>query len=250
MANPVLNTSAFKNIETASAGAAMSIRGTLYKSLALLLMIFVAGALTWRVVNESINPAAYNSWMFGGLIVGFILAMVISFNPKTAPCLSPLYAAAEGLVLGSVSALYNNAFASIAPNIIINAVLLTMLCAFVMLLFYRTGFVKVNGTFMRVLSVSLTTILIFYIGSWIISLFGVDMTLLHGATPLSIGISIVITAVAAFSLIMDYHVIERNSSLRAPKFMEWYCAFGVMVTLVWLYLEILSLLAKIAGSNK
>ena len=250
MANPVLNNTTFRNIAVESDAGRMSIKGTIYKSLALLLMVFAAGAFTWKVVNESIDPSAYTSWMFGGLIVGFILAMVITFKPKAAPYLSPIYAAAEGLVLGSVSAIYNNAFATTAPNIIINAVLLTMLCAFVMLIFYRTGFVKVNGTFMRVLSVALTTILVFYIGSWILSLFGVDMTLLHGATPLSIGISVIITAVAAFSLIMDYYAIEQSANLGAPKYMEWYCAFGFMVTLIWLYLEILSLLAKIAGSEK
>ena len=165
MANPVLNNTTFRNIAVESDAGRMSIKGTIYKSLALLLMVFAAGAFTWKVVNESIDPSAYTSWMFGGLIVGFILAMVITFKPKAAPYLSPIYAAAEGLVLGSVSAIYNNAFATTAPNIIINAVLLTMLCAFVMLIFYRTGFVKVNGTFMRVLSVALTTILVFYIGS-------------------------------------------------------------------------------------
>ena len=114
-----------------------------------------------------------------------------------------------------------------------------------MLTVYRSGLIKVNGTFMRVLSISIITIGVFYIGGMIISLFGVDMSLLFGNTPLSIGISCVIVGVAAFSLLADYKFIEDASAAGAPKQMEWYGAFGLMVTLVWLYLEILKLLGKI-----
>lgn len=245
MANPVLNETTFRRAATLGQSDVMTVKGTIAKSFLLLLMVMAAGAYTWKIYYESINPASVNGWMFGGLVVGFISAMVISFKPNTAPFLSPIYAAAEGLFFGAISARYNYVFAETAPNIVANAFILTLLCAFVMLTVYRSGLIKVNGTFMKVLSVSLITILVFYLGSWLLMLFGVDVSLLHGSTPLSIGISCIITGVAAFSLLSDYHFIEQASMAGAPKQMEWYGAFGLMVTLVWLYLEILKLLAKL-----
>jgi uncharacterized YccA/Bax inhibitor family protein len=112
---------------------------------------------------------------------------------------------------------------------------------------YRSGLVKVNSTFMKVLHIALISILVFYLGSWLVSLFGVNLTMLHNSSPLSIGISLVIVAVAAFSLLMDFEFISQASAAGAPKYMEWYGAFGLTVTLVWLYLEILKLLAKFAN---
>ena len=245
MANPVLNDAIFRREVTISQNGVMTVKGTLTKALLLLILVIAAGAYTWKIYYDAINPVSIAGWMWGGLIVGLISAIVISFKPKTAPFLSPIYAVAEGLVLGAVSAMYNNAFAQTAPNIVSNAVALTLLCAFIMLTVYRRGLVKVNGTFMRVLSVSLTTILVFYLGGMILSLFGVDMSLLYGNSPLSIGISCVIVGVAAFSLLADYKFIEDAAAAGAPKQMEWYGAFGLMVTLVWLYLEILRLLGKV-----
>ncbi len=245
MANPVLNDAIFRREASVSQSGVMTVKGTVTKALLLLVLVVAAGAYTWKMYYEAINPASITGWMWGGLIVGFISAMIISFKPKTAPFLAPVYAAAEGLVLGAVSAIYNNAFAETAPNIVTNAVLLTLLCAFIMLTVYRSGIIKVNGTFMRVLSISLITILVFYLGGIILSLFGVDMSLLYGNSPLSIGISCVIVGVAAFSLLADYKFIEDAAASGAPKQMEWYGAFGLMVTLVWLYLEILKLLGKI-----
>ena len=244
MANPVLNNTIFRREAVASYNGVMTVKGTLTKALLLLILVAAAGAYTWKLFYQAVNPATAVTWMWGGLIVGLVSALIISFKPKTAPFLAPVYAAAEGMVLGVISAVYNSAFAETAPNIIINAVLLTLLCAFVMLTVYRSGIIKVNGTFMRVLSVSMITILVYYLGGMILSMFGVDMSVLHGSSPLSIGISLVIVAVAAFSLLADYKFIEDASAAGAPKQMEWYGAFGLMVTLVWLYLEILKLLGK------
>lgn len=248
MANPVLNDTIFrKSTAVFSESGTMTVKGTMTKALLLLLLVIAAGAYTWKIFYEAINPASINGWMWGGLIVGFISAMVISFKPNTAPFLSPIYAASEGLVLGAVSAMYNSAFAETAPNIVSNAVILTLLCALVMLTVYRTGLIKVNGTFARVITVSLITICIFYFGSMLLSMFGVNLAILHGSSPLSIGISVLIVGVAAFSLLMDYNFIEQASAMGAPKQMEWYGAFGLMVTLVWLYLEILKLLGKVSS---
>ncbi len=249
MANPVLNDAIFRREAAASQNGVMTVKGTVTKALLLLVLVVAAGAYTWKMFYEAIDPSSVTGWMWGGLIVGLISAMVISFKPKTAPFLAPVYAAAEGLVLGAVSAVYNNAFAETAPNIVTNAVLLTLLCAFIMLTVYRSGLIKVNGTFMKVLSISLITILVFYLGGMILSLFGVDMSLLYGNSLLSIGISCVIVGVAAFSLLADYKFIEDASAAGAPKQMEWYGAFGLMVTLVWLYLEILKLLGKVSSKE-
>ena len=130
MANPVLNDTIFrKNAATFTQSGVMTVKGTMTKAFLLLLMVIAAGAYTWKIFYEATNPASITSWMWGGLIVGFISAMVISFKPNTAPFLSPIYAAAEGLVLGAVSAIYNSAFAETAPNIVSSAVI-SYICSF------------------------------------------------------------------------------------------------------------------------
>jgi uncharacterized YccA/Bax inhibitor family protein len=248
MANQVLNENIFRNQPyTFNQSGVMTIGGTATKTLLLLLMVIAGAAYTWKLYYNAINPQSITGWMFGGLIVAFIMAMIISFKPKTAQFLSPIYAAGEGLALGGISAIFNEQFALTYPNIVTNAVALTLVTALVMLTVYRSGMIKVNGTFMKVLSIALISIMIFYIGSWIVSLFGVNLSLLHNSSPLSIGISLVIVAVAAFSLLMDYEFIRQASAAGAPKYMEWYGAFGLTVTLVWLYLELLKLLAKFAN---
>lgn len=244
MGNPVLSEQLFRKSAQSGATGVMTVGGTATKTLLLLFMVIAGAAYSWKMYYEAINPASVNGWMMGGALVGFILAMVISFKPTTAPFLSPIYAAAEGLFLGGISAMFNNQFAETAPNIVINSVALTLLTALIMFTVYRANIIKVNGTFMKVMSIALITIVVFYFGSFILSLFGVDTSVLHNSSPLSIGISIVIVAVAAFSLLMDYNFIEKASAAGAPKYMEWYGAFGLIVTLVWLYLEILKLLAK------
>jgi uncharacterized YccA/Bax inhibitor family protein len=248
MANPVLNENIFRNQPyTFNQSGVMTIGGTATKTLLLLLMVIAGAAYTWKLYYNAINPQSITGWMFGGLIVAFIMAMIISFKPKTAQFLSPIYAAGEGLALGGISAIFNEQFALTYPNIVTNAVALTLITALVMLTVYRSGMIKVNGTFMKVLSIALISIMVFYIGSWIVSLFGANLSMLHNSSPLSIGISLVIVAVAAFSLLMDYEFIRQASAAGAPKYMEWYGAFGLTVTLVWLYLELLKLIAKFAN---
>lgn len=249
MGNPVLSEQIFKKSAQADSTGVMTVGGTATKTLLLLLMVIAGAAYTWKIYYEAIDPSSIQGWMIGGAIGGFILAMIISFVPKTAPFLSPIYAAAEGLFLGGISAMFNSSFATTAPNIVINAVILTMLTAVIMFTVYRTGIIKVNGTFMKVMTIALITIMVFYLGSFLLSMFGVNVSILHDSSPLSIGISVVIVAVAAFSLLLDYNFIEKASAAGAPKYMEWYGAFGLVVTLVWLYLEILKLLAKMSNRN-
>ncbi len=248
MANPVLNENIFKKQSYSySQSDVMTVGGTATKTLLMLLMVVAGAAYTWKMYYNAVNPQSIFPWMIVGVLGAFVLAMIISFKPKTAPFLAPIYAAGEGLALGGISAVFNEQFALTAPNIVINAVALTMVTAIVMFTVYRSGLVKVNNTFMKVLHIALISILVFYLGSWLLSLFGVNLTMLHNSSPLSIGISLVIVAVAAFSLLMDFEFINQASAAGAPKYMEWYGAFGLTVTLVWLYLEILKLLAKFAN---
>ena len=245
MANPVLSEKIFSKSESTGEGV-MTVGGTATKALIMLTLVFAAGAYTWKMFNEAINPASVNTWMFVGLIGGFITALIISFSPKSAPYLAPVYAVLEGLFLGAISAAYNSAFAETAPNIVINAILLTFLAAFLMLTIFRSGLIKVNSRFVKIIMIAISTVLVYYITLMVLRLFGVNLSFLTGSSPLSIGISVVIVFIAAFSLLVDYDFIEKASAQGAPKYMEWYGAFGLMVTLVWLYLEILKLLGKVS----
>jgi uncharacterized YccA/Bax inhibitor family protein len=212
--------------------------------------MLLAGAMyTWKVAYEAINPASVQPWLWGGVIGGFVVAMIISFKPNLAQYLAPIYAVLEGLFLGAISAMFNQAFATTAPGIVMNATLLTILTAVVMFIIYRANIIKIDSRFARIMTIAVGAIALYYLVSWILTLFGVNLVLLHGSGPLSIGISLVIIGVAAFSLMLDYDFIVKASEAGAPKYMEWYGAFGLMVTLVWLYLEILKVLAKFAGNR-
>ena len=145
--------------------------------------------------------------------------------------------------------MFNQAFAESAPGIVINATLLTILTALAMLVVYRTGLIKVNDKFIRIITAAIGAVALYYFVNIILSMFGVNLVMLHNSGPLSIGISLVIIGVAAFSLLLDFNFIEKAAKQGAPKYMEWYGAFALMVTLVWLYLEILKLLAKFAGGR-
>ena len=249
MANPVFSEKVFRNTVTAEDTGVMTVGGTAIKSLVLIFMVLIGAMYTWKVAYEAINPASVQPWMYGGAIGGFVVALIISFKPIWAQYLAPVYAVLEGLFLGGISAIFSQAFATKAPGIVMNATLLTMLTAVVMLLIYRAKIIKVDGKFARIMMIAVGTIMLYYISTWLLSMFGVNLTMLHNSGPLSIGISLVIIGVAAFMLLLDFNFIEKASEAGAPKYMEWYGAFGLMVTLVWLYLEILKLLSKFAGSR-
>lgn len=249
MSNPVLSERIFQKESVINQSATMTIKGTAMKSLVLILMVLAGASFTWKVFYEAINPLSITPWMWGGAIGGFITAIIISFKPKLAQYLAPVYAVLEGLFLGAISATFNSAFAQTAPGIVMNATLLTIITALVMLVVYRMNIVKVDGKFARIMLIAMGSIAFYYFISILLGMFGVNLIMLHNSGPLSIGISIVIVIVAAFSLLLDFNFIEKASAAGAPKYMEWYGAFGLMVTLIWLYLEILKLLAKFAGSR-
>ncbi|HET7922799.1 MAG TPA: Bax inhibitor-1/YccA family protein [Gammaproteobacteria bacterium] len=245
--NPAFKTQAFRNPATL-AGERMSVNGTLGKSFILLVLVLVTAAWCWLRFYTVIGvqgPAAAASaiapFLIGGAIGGLVLALVTAFKPTWAFISAPLYALAEGLVVGGASALFELRY----PGIVVQAVALTLAVAFGMLILYRTGVIKVTDRFRRMIFAATFGIVIFYGLTWLVSLFGVDTTLVYGHTPLSIGISLFIVAIAAFNLVLDFDLIARQSQLGAPRYMEWYGAFALMVTLIWLYLEILRLLGNV-----
>lgn len=236
MNNPMLNESAFQRAqERAAAGGVMTLQGTINKTFLLLFLCVVGGMITWT------NFQGWAAWMWPLLIVAFVMALITSFKPAAAPITAPIYAVLEGMVLGVVSAAYNAQF----QGIVFNAVAVTVLVFFMMLFVYRTGLIHVTrGLAVGIFSAT-AAILVLYIGSWILSLFGVNPTYLTSNSPLAIGISVVICAVAAFNFLLNFHFIDAMTShYQAPKYMEWYAGFGLVVTLVWLYIEILELLSK------
>ncbi|MEM8782448.1 MAG: Bax inhibitor-1/YccA family protein [Planctomycetota bacterium] len=251
--NPALNEDTFSvpydRADAITQPETMTVMGTVWKTALLLLAVVGAGTFTWGLAMSSgALPAA---WTFGGMIVGLVLALVIIFKPVTAPFLSPLYAVAQGLFLGGVSAMYEMNFSGGAglDSIVIQAVGLTFGVTAAMLIAYATRIIKVTEKLRAGIVIATGGVFLFYLVAIGLSFFGVSVPLLHSSGPLGIGLSLVIVAIAAFNLLLDFDLIERGSAAGAPKHMEWYGAFGLMVTLIWLYLEILRLLAKLQNRN-
>ena len=220
---------------TVGGSQVMTLQGTINKTFALLALCVAGGYIGWTRA-AAIYPAL---WLI--LIGAFVIAIWTSFKPSVSPITAPIYAVAEGVLLGIVSAAYNAQY----QGIVLNAVLITVLVFGVMLFLYKTGIIKVTQKFATAIVSATAAIAIMYIGSWIFSLFGGNISYLVSSSPLSIGISVVVCLVAAFNLMLDFQFIAVMSARNdAPKFMEWYGGFGLLVTIVWLYIEILKLLGK------
>jgi uncharacterized YccA/Bax inhibitor family protein len=245
--NPAMKERIFeKAVLVNSSSETMTVKGSVIKTFMLIALVILAASYTWSLVFDAFNPAAVNPWLWGGLISGLVLALIICFAPKTSPYLSPLYAAAEGFALGAISAFFEKAFAERFQGIVLTAVMITLLTALVMLFCYQTRLIKVTNKLRSVIVIATISIGVFYLVVIVLNLLNVATSFYHGTSWLSIGISAVIVVVAALNLLLDFDFIEKGSQMGAPKYMEWYGAFGLLVTLVWLYLEILRLLSKIA----
>jgi len=250
--NPAFKNAFGNQTQTSSSSEVMTLNGTINKTILSLLLVIAAATYTWKLVL--FDGANAMTWTFGGAIGGFIVAMVTIFKKEWAPYTTPVYAALEGLFLGGVSALIAGAFTSeadagINSNIVLQAVALTFGVFFIMLFAYRSGKIRATPKFTRGMIAALGGVAVFYIGSWILSLFGFDLSLFHGNGLIAIGINLVIVVIAALSLILDFDMIEKGVAYGAPRYMEWYGAFSLLITLVWLYLEILKLLARLASRD-
>ena len=220
----------------------MTVRGTMNKFGFLFLMVMATAFYTWNAFFGGQDVMGY---MLTGAIGGLVVALVIVFKQQWAPFLAPLYALLEGLFVGAVSAYYSARFAESAPYIIIQAVLLTFGTAVAMFVLYQFRVIKATERFRSVIITATMGIAIFYLISWVLQMFNVSIPFLHEGSMFGIIFSLVVVVVAALNLILDFDMIERGSSIGAPKYMEWYGAFGLLVTIVWLYLEILRLLGKL-----
>lgn len=218
---------------------AMTRGGALTKTSLLVGLLLFAAIIPWTMVNSG-SPLG-GPVMIGGLIGGLVVGLITAFKPKLAPYTAPLYAVLEGLFLGGISAVYEAAF----EGIVLQAVLATIGTTLVMLQLYRTGTIKVTDKFRSVVLSATFGIMAIYVLSFVLRLFGVELPFLHSSGPLGILISVGITVVAALNLLLDFDFIDRAVAARAPKAMEWYAGFGILVTLVWLYLEILRLISKL-----
>ncbi len=242
--NPTLSEKAFGSREYTGYTDAMTIRGTLNKFGFMFLMLLGTAFYSWKefATGGNVQPL-----MWTGAIGGLVVAFVIMFKKEWAPYLAPLYGLLEGLFIGAISAYYNAAFADKAPNIIMNAVGLTFGTVIAMYFLYSFKIIQATQKFKAVMVTAIAGIAIFYLLAFVLRMFGIQMAFLHEGSLFGIGFSLVVVAIAALSLILDFDMIERGAEAGAPKYMEWYCAFGLMVTIVWLYLEILRLLSKLSS---
>ena len=238
--NPALKEEYFRRDPAAIAQGVMTMQGTTTKSFLLILLAVFSAAFTWREYLSGNTGILMPAILVGG-IGGFVVALVTIFKPRLAPITSPFYAVLEGLLLGAISARYEAQWAGLP----IQAVGLTFMVFLAMLLVYRTGLIKVTEKLRFGIVAATGGIMLFYVLSILLSFVGVQIPLVHGSGVIGIGFSLVVVGVAALNLVLDFDLIENGVKAQAPKYMEWYGAFVLLVTLVWLYLEMLRLLSKI-----
>jgi uncharacterized YccA/Bax inhibitor family protein len=231
--NPVLSKKTFDN--TISSDNKMTIEGTVNKTAISLFLLVGAGYLTFNTINLVL--------LIGCGIGGFILAIITVYKKEWAPITVPIYAVLEGGMLGGISYMYN----SLYDGIVTNAILLTVGILVSLLIAYRSGYIKATENFKLGIFAATGGIAIVYLINFFMSFFGSGLGVMsvNNASPISIGFSIVVVIIAALNLVLDFDFIEEGAEKGAPKYMEWYGAFGLLVTLIWLYLEILRLLAKL-----
>ncbi len=223
----------------------MTLNGTVNKTGLLLICVVATAAWTWNLFLHSQDTSmALGLAMVGG-IGGFIVALITVFKKTWSPVTAPAYALLEGLVLGGVSAMFEAKYHGIA----IQAVSLTFGTLLALLLAYRSGLIPVTQNFRLGVVAATGGIALFYIATLILGFFGIHFTSVYGAGPIGIAFSVFVVIVASLNLVLDFDFIETGVRVGAPKYMEWYAAFGLMVTLIWLYFEILRLLSKLRDRN-
>ncbi|MEG3791627.1 Bax inhibitor-1/YccA family protein [Lysobacter sp. CCNWLW3] len=248
--NPALKESTFLDLATGSVvqgdSQAMSLNGTVNKTGLLLLLTVITAAYAWSQIRITPEGATgLMPFMLIGGLGGFVLAMVTVFKKTWAPVTAPAYALVEGLFLGAISSMFEARF----PGIVMQAVMLTFGTLFALLLAYRSGLIKATENFKLGVAAATGGIFLLYLVSFGMSLFGKNIPYIHESGLIGIGFSLFVVVVAALNLVLDFDFIETGVEQRAPKYMEWYAAFGLMVTLVWLYIEFLRLLSKLQSRN-
>lgn len=248
--NPTLSEKIFNKSLSPASTEVMTVRGSIQKFGFLLLMVIAGAAYTWKMYYEGKVPTMMTLFWVG-MFGGFICGLIISFKPTTAKWLSPAYGLLEGLFIGAISAIINDQFKVKYPNIVLEAVVLTFAVAFAMFLLYNFRIIKPTQKFRAIVSSCMLGIGIFYFAWVMLGFFGIHMSFMswNDASPLGIGISLFVIIIAAFTLIMNFEQIEVGEQMGAPKYMEWYSAFGLLVTMIWLYVEILRLLSRLSSNR-
>jgi uncharacterized YccA/Bax inhibitor family protein len=242
--NPALSGNTFTGVGTlARTDEVMTAQGTANKALLLLLCVLVTASWIWSRYYQAMNPQVVTPWLAGGAIGGLVVALVTVFKQTWAPITAPLYALLEGLVIGGVSAMFEAQF----PGIVIQAVGLTFGTCLALLLAYKSRLIRATANFKMGVVAATGGIFLFYLLTMVLGFFGVRMPLIYQNGWASIGFSLFVVIIAALNLVLDFDFIEQGAAQGAPKYMEWYGAFGLMVTLIWLYLEMLRLLAKLSS---
>ena len=238
--NPMFSDKTFSETIIDAKIERMTLQGTVNKVGISLLLVMLSASYTWNQYFEY-GPAAISTFMIGGSIVGLIFALITIFKRTWAPVTAPIYALAKGFALGGISAMYEAQFGGITMQ----AVTLTFATMFGLLFAYKTGIIKPNRNFMLMVFAGTFAIFAVYMVNFIMMFFGSSIGFIHDNGIFGIGFSLVVVAIAALNLVLDFDYIEQGAEQGAPKYLEWYGAFSLMVTLIWLYLEILRLLAKL-----
>ena len=228
-----------------TAEGAMTVNGTVTKTFILTALLMASATWVWNTLSAAASSGLVGPALFGGLIVGMIAAVVISFSTRTAPWLAPVYALAEGCVLGALSLMYEKQF----HGIVMSAVLLTSGVLAAMLAAYSTGLIRATERFRTMVVAATGGIALTYLLSMVLGFFGIHIPGIFGNGLVGIVFSLAVVAIAAFNLVIDFDFIEQGAAQGAPKHMEWYGGFALLVTLVWLYMEILRLLSKLRSRD-
>lgn len=247
--NPALGSKTFEDAArfggAIDAANRMTLNGTVNRTGILLICALASAAYTWRTFVETHDPSTVAGWLMLGVFGGFITALVTIFKKEWAPVTAPIYALMEGLFLGGISAFMDLRY----PGIAIQAVGLTFGVLLTMLVIYTSGMIRVTDKLRIGIIAATGGIALFYFLEIILSFFHINFVTVNGSGPIGIAFSLFVCAIAALNLVLDFDFIEQGVHFGAPKYMEWYGAFGIMVTLVWLYLEILRLLSKMRSRN-
>jgi uncharacterized YccA/Bax inhibitor family protein len=243
--NPTLRSRTFTDVAPAASGEAMTVEGVVNRTAFLLLVAVIPASWVWTRVYGAPDPAgafgALRGWLIAGVLGGLGLAIATVVRKTWAPVTAPLYAAAEGIVLGAISAILETVY----RGIVIQAVALTFGVLLGLLLAYRSGLIRATENFKLGVVAATFGIVLIYLVTIGQSFFGIRVPHIHENGWIGIGFSVFVVIVAALNLVLDFDFIEQGADAGAPKYLEWYAAFGLIVTLFWLYLEILRLLAKL-----
>ena len=252
-ANPALNDRTFNTTYTVAGDEVMTLQGTVNKCFILIAIVMLSATMTWnQIFPDGVSQDAIPqlpSWFYGawiGAIIGsLIVCLIIVFKQTTAPMLAPVYAVLEGVLMGTISALFEMRY----PGIVFQAVLGTGAVFTSLLLVYKSGMIKVTDNFKLGVAAATGGVFLIYLFTFVMSFFTNSVPMIHQSGTLGIAFSLIVIGIASLNLVLDFDFIEKATEKRSPKYLEWYAAFGLLVTLIWLYIEILRLLSKLQSRD-